>query len=108
MRSIDKKFYKSDAWEKCRQEYLKKVNHLCERCKAEGRIVPADIVHHKIYLTEQNFRDPSISLCFDNLEAVCIEHHNAEHFGKKKIRRWKFENGELVTNDERPLGQSQI
>ena len=103
MRSIDKRFYKSDAWERCRLDYLKKVDHLCERCKAEGKLVPADIVHHKIYLTEANYKDPSISLNFDNLEAVCIEHHNAEHFGSKKIRRWKFENGELVTKEDAPL-----
>jgi 5-methylcytosine-specific restriction endonuclease McrA len=99
MRSIETKFYKSRAWVTTRSLYLDKVNHLCERCQAEGRITPARFVHHKIYLTEANYKDPRVSLNFDNLEALCADHHNAEHFGEKKIVRWRFEGGELVTND---------
>lgn len=73
---------------------MKKVNHLCERCKAEGIYEPARIVHHKIYLNESNYRDPSIALNFDNLEALCDLHHNREHH--KEERRYKvLPNGEL-------------
>lgn len=79
--------------------YLDQVNHLCERCLAKGLVVPARIVHHKIYLTEENYRDPSVSLNLENLEALCQDCHNAEHFGEKKQKRWRFENGELVMSD---------
>lgn len=98
-RAIDRIFYCSRAWEKCRAEYLKKVNHLCERCLAKGIYEPAVVVHHKVHLTEENFGDPELMLGFDNLEALCSAHHNEEHFGKKKNRRWQFVDGELVTRD---------
>ena len=51
-KSIDRTFYCSREWEVCREAYLQKVNHLCERCKAKGIYDPANIVHHKIYLNK--------------------------------------------------------
>ena len=101
MRSIPTKFYKSTAWEKCRKGYLASVGGLCERCKAEGKVVPAAIVHHKIYLREENYKDPSIALNFENLEALCQTCHNQEH-GKDEIkkRRWSFEKNELKLRRE--------
>ena len=99
MRSIERSFYKSKAWEATRKIYLDRVSYQCERCKAKGLIVPARIVHHKIYLTEANYRDPSVSLNLENLEALCIDCHNQIHFGEKKQQRWRFENGELVIAD---------
>ena len=48
--------------------------YTCERC---GR--PAQICHHKRYLNDVNVHDPSVALNPDNLEALCIECHNAEH-----------------------------
>lgn len=102
MRSVDSSFYKSKEWERCRALYLQKVNHLCERCFADGRIKPARFVHHKIYMNEHTVKDPNLALGFDNLEALCYDCHNAEHFGdKKKIKRWEFVDGELQTA---PLG----
>ena len=97
MRSIERSFYKSKAWENCRQAYLSSVGHFCERCKAKGIYEPARIVHHKIYLSEANFRDPSVSLNFDNLEALCGMHHNQEHYGTKIEPRYKIgKDGELI------------
>ena len=48
--------------------------YICERC---GR--PAQICHHKKWLNAQNVNDPTVALNPDNLEALCIECHNAEH-----------------------------
>lgn len=94
------RFYNSDDWHKCRKAYLESVNHLCERCLAKGIYEPAYIVHHKIYLSEDNFGDAEIMTGFDNLEALCLSCHNEEHFGtKKENRRYKFIEGELVTKD---------
>jgi 5-methylcytosine-specific restriction endonuclease McrA len=73
-------FYTSWEWRKCRAAYLKK-QPLCERC---GQ--PATQVHHKIKLTPDNIRQPSISLSFDNLEALCDFCHQQEH--KPQIR-WR-------------------
>ncbi len=99
MRSIDRSFYCSSAWEKCREEYLKKANHLCERCLAKGIYEPAIIVHHKIYLTEDNYGDAELMFGFDNLEALCKACHNEEHKTVVKEKRWKFIDGELVTRE---------
>lgn len=38
------------------------------------------IVHHKIYLTDDNYLDYSISLNENLLEGLCIDCHNKEHF----------------------------
>ena len=77
-------FYKTKAWQKCRDEYFRKVGGLCERCKAKGLIVPAEIIHHKIHIDETNIKDPSITLNPNNLCALCAKCHGEEH---SKIRR---------------------
>lgn len=79
------KFYKSFAWKKCKEAYLNSVGRLCERCAANGKIVPAEQVHHKVRLTPENINDPGVTLSFDNLEALCMECHQQEHKG----RRWR-------------------
>lgn len=98
MRSIPQSFYKSKEWKICRQAYLSSVGGLCERCKAQGRIVSAEIVHHKIHLTEENYHNPEISMNFENLEALCQDCHNKEHFDYSKPR-WKFVDGVLITKE---------
>ena len=72
-------FYKSKTWQACRDNYLKSVGGLCEKCKAKGLIVPAIIVHHKIHLNANNIDDPSITLNPVNLQAVCRKCHEEEH-----------------------------
>ena len=69
-------FYHSKAWKRLSRAFLLSKNYICERC---GR--PAEIAHHKIYLTEENMTDPDIALTPDNLEALCLDCHNQEHFG---------------------------
>lgn len=84
MKEYAKKFYKSKAWNRTREAYLKSVGGLCERCRKKGLIVPAEIVHHKIYLTPDNISDTSVSLGWANLEAVCRFCHAEEHTGTEK------------------------
>lgn len=79
-----KAFYNSKAWRKCRKAYLSSVNGLCERCLAQGVLVPADIVHHRIYIDEERIHDPTVTLCFDNLEALCQKCHNIEHIRQER------------------------
>lgn len=100
MRSIDRKFYESQTWRDCQAAYMKKANHLCERCLAKGIHEPARIVHHRIHLTQENLGDPELMYGFDNLMAVCTACHNEIHGRAKDKRRWKFVDGELVTRGE--------
>ncbi|MEO2848988.1 HNH endonuclease, partial [Lacticaseibacillus paracasei] len=39
-------------------------------------------VHHKHYITADNINDPSITLNWDNLEYLCFDCHQEEHFEK--------------------------
>ena len=96
------KFYNSKAWIRCKETYLERVNHLCERCLAKGIYEPAYFVHHKKYLTDENFGDQALMFGFDNLEALCFACHNEEHGTVKNQRRWKFIDGELVTREIPP------
>ena len=96
MKDYAKAFYKSTAWQKCRASYIQSVGGLCERCLAKGLIVPGYIVHHKCHLTAWNIQDPSITLNWDNLEYLCQDCHNKEHFKEEHPSRFTIlENGEV-------------
>lgn len=73
-----RKFYNTAAWAKCRAAYIQSVFGICERC---GKIAPHGIVHHKTPITDLNEDDPNVTLSFGNLEFLCLECHNREHFG---------------------------
>ena len=81
MKDFAKAFYKSSAWKKTREAYLRSVGGLCERCRRKGLIVPAEIVHHKTYLTPENISDYTVSLSWAGLEALCRNCHAEEHTG---------------------------
>ena len=74
-------FYKSKAWRRVSTAYMTSKNYICERC---GR--PAVICHHKQHLNGQNVTDPAIALSFDNLEALCQDCHNKEHFSTARTQ----------------------
>lgn len=84
MKKYAEAFYKSVAWQNCRNSYIKKVGGLCEECYKLGRITPAEEVHHKIPITPDNVYDPCITLSYSNLIALCREHHRREHGLKRR------------------------
>lgn len=90
MKDYAKTFYKSAAWLHCRDGYIKSVGGLCERCLSKGLIVPGYIVHHKCYLTPNNILDPDVSLNWNNLEYLCHDCHNKEHFKDEYLKRYKI------------------
>lgn len=79
-------FYASSTWINTRRSYTQSVGGLCERCYAKGIIRPADVVHHKIPLNNYNIHDASISLSWDNLEALCTDCHALVHSNKLSER----------------------
>ena len=85
MKDYAKKFYLSPAWRKTRDAYYRFHFGICERCGAAG-----DIVHHKIYLTPRNIHDPNVALNFANLELLCQDCHNKEHF-ERANKRYSFD-----------------
>ena len=82
-----REFYNSKRWQETRTQYKKYRKGLCERCLTKGLIVPADEVHHKTRLTKDNVNDYSISLNFDNLEALCQDCHTKEHEQDQRNRQ---------------------
>lgn len=79
-------FYNSTKWEKVRKAYKKYRHNLCERCGGVGYIV-----HHKEHLTMSNIYNPEVTINFNNLELLCMDCHNKEHFGRDEFDS----NGEL-------------
>ena len=90
MQEYAKDFYFSTAWRACRASYLKQARGLCEVCLKRGIYTPADTVHHIKHITPQNITDPTITLSFSNLMAVCRDCHAEMHRGKKRYKVDKF------------------
>lgn len=109
MRSIDEKFYHSKAWKLTRKSVWIRQHCLCNRCHKpvyvdgvsdyiEPKYRTKGIVHHKEYLNETNVMDDEIAFGLDNLEGLCIDCHNKEHFSSQVTRSgFSFdEDGQLV------------
>lgn len=77
------KKYHSKRWQKLRKQKII-LNPVCERCYKKGIIVPTYIVHHKEYITDNNYMDDNIFFNINNLESLCIDCHNKEHFEEKQ------------------------
>lgn len=90
------KKYRSKRWRITRQLYLS-IHPFCERCLKEGIYKEAYIVHHKDYVTDKNYQDDNIFYNLDNLESICIEHHNQEHFANNQEYLFDSE-GNVIKN----------
>ena len=88
-------FYHSDEWEKFRRLVI------AERTKEDGLVYDEVtgrpilkrydlILHHKIFLTEENVKDYSISLSPDNIMIVSHKTHNEIHNKLGHTRREIF------------------
>ena len=83
-------FYSSKEWKQTRKLYNLYRLNICERCGGIGYFV-----HHKQYITSKNVDDLNITLNFENLELLCKECHNKEHF--KSEAEYNFdEDGQLI------------
>lgn len=86
-------FYNSGAWKNTRRDYMQSVGRLCERCLKRGIISSADVVHHKVPLTEETVNDLNLSLNWDNLQALCRKCHAEVHdeiYAARSGRRYKI------------------
>lgn len=92
-----KQLYKSKVWERVRLNVWLKQGCLCNRCHRAVYVdgltdyIPKEkrlrsIVHHIEHLNDYNYTDDSIALDENNLEGLCIDCHNKEHYKNKCIR----------------------
>lgn len=95
MRSIPQSFYHSPAWRAVRATYLQQ-HPLCEDCLAAGRYVPAEHVHHIVWLTADNYTNPEISLNWKNLRALCQPCHTRAHSKGEGQKRWTVDERGVV------------
>ena len=92
-------FYTSPEWKRCARGYRAAVGGLCERCRKNGLIIPAEEVHHKIHLTPENINRPEVALNWQNLIALCKDCHMKEH---RKQKRWTVDKDGNVTPGDPP------
>jgi 5-methylcytosine-specific restriction endonuclease McrA len=83
-------FYKSGNWQSIRQQALERDNFECQECKRQGKVktnVRLDVDHIKEIETH-----PELALELDNLQVLCVWHHNEKHgrFSKKE-NKWNDE-----------------
>ena len=73
-REFAKRFYRSKAWQECREAVMKRDHYICVECGEAGQEV-----HHKIWLTKDNINNPDITLNMDNLVTLCKDCHHKAH-----------------------------
>lgn len=90
MQKWAEEFYSSGAWKAVRKQAKKRDHYLCVDCLREGRITPAEEVHHIIALSQANVNDPRISLNLNNLKSLCKLCH--KKYDPKRIpKRYKVD-----------------
>lgn len=55
-------------------------------------------MHHKEYITDLNYEDDNIFFNIDNLECLCQDCHNKEHFSDDEEEYRFDENGDVIKN----------
>jgi 5-methylcytosine-specific restriction protein A len=60
------------SWSKISKAY-RRANPLCEQCKSEGKLVPAELVHHIKPLSDGGTNET------DNLQSLCRACHSRLH-----------------------------
>lgn len=85
-----KKIYRSERWKRLRA--LKFANNpLCEMCQKEGRVTPAEDIHHIVSFMTAT--DPGtryhLAYDYDNLMSLCKQCHQRQHNGEPHAVRRK-------------------
>ena len=104
----------SRQWRDLRTAKLR-ANPLCERCQAQGYVVPSRCVHHLVEVesgrTEQQCRD----LCFQwtNLQALCYQCHADIHKAARSHSRESHQQRasdrlqQWIESHQQPAGQPE-
>lgn len=74
-----RRFYRSKAWQACRQAVWERQHGLCADCMDRGEFTPIDEVHHLVELNEFNVTDPKVSLDPARCVGLCRNCHNKRH-----------------------------
>lgn len=69
------KFYSSSEWKRFRKRILARDDYVCQRCKKDGIVKVADLVHHKVEIRD----DWTKRLSKENCIAICTQCHERLH-----------------------------
>lgn len=78
MRELRQKFYNTTEWRKLRETYIKQ-NPLCKECLKQGKVTPAEDVHHIKSGFSKGTANRILLLDYNNLMSLCKQCHNMLH-----------------------------
>lgn len=78
MRRLRANAYNNPEWRKLRDIYMKE-HPLCEECLSQGKITPAQDIHHKESPFKNGETNHMLLLDYNNLQALCKECHGNKH-----------------------------
>ena len=78
MRKLRQKAYQSKEWRALRDNWMK-MHPLCEECLLEGKITPAEDVHHVRTPFKGGVINYQLLLDKNNLTSLCKKHHAEIH-----------------------------
>ena len=75
-----RKIYNSERWRRLRAMKFA-ISPLCEMCEKDGRVVPAEDIHHIVSFMDVTDPEQRYLLAYDlnNLMSLCKRHHQAVH-----------------------------
>ena len=83
-------------WKKTR-DYFLNINPFCVECEKEGRLVPAQIVHHTLNINTELGWEQRLNP--DYLEGMCISCHSKHHIKQGDITKFGKPNNDEDTLD---------
>lgn len=104
-----KKFYNSKVWKDLREQALKRDNYECVKCKKEGKLtidsVKEEGKRKRIVLNVDHIfpieHYPKLALRLDNLQTLCVYHHNLKEGRIDKLKKHQFKKKKSKWDDER-------
>lgn len=91
--------YNTKQWRDLRNLYFQQ-HPICEICEQEGKIVQAEDIHHKKSPFEFGLDEATKQyrlLDWNNLQALCKEHHAKIHNQQQEEQREKKKNKIIIT-----------
>lgn len=80
--AAERKFYNGQPWKNLQQYCMRRDKYLCQDCLLEGKIQPAEVVHHLDPVCDEGLRDPERSkqyLDHSRCISLCEKHHRKRH-----------------------------
>jgi len=71
-------FYAGKSWAKVRAMAMSRDHGLCQRCLIDDKVTVADVVHHIVYIKD----DQSKMLVLSNIVCLCNSCHQKAHKGR--------------------------